>query len=292
METPELVALPPTALVVEDQVRSLAIRSDLLREHGFTPIGVRSAAEAIREYRASPGIDIVLTDVNLVEARRDDKSGVQLARDIRDLNEYVPIIGISAAFAEHQLPKDDWSAFDYFYPKGKSAPEKILERIEDWRKLAVNYRRKRLQWANEQLRRLRDKYQVSSLDFSTLRLLVPSDRNEHGQDHQSIDTVLRLAGYRLKLIEAGAKRPRLGRGVAKVEAPIMVWLKGHGDAVIAEIYGHPELYSYGKNEDEAIRQLLILMDGFYTELVKSNVSDESLTPLTRRLRNFLSQVLG
>jgi CheY-like chemotaxis protein len=278
------------ALVVEDDEEALGTRLGLLEAHGITALGARSAQDALREFRASPGVDIVVTDINLDPLRRKDTSGVALARAIRRVSRDVPIVGYSAAFSEGDLPAGDWEVFDSYFPKGQSEPGQITARVEDWRKKALEHRVARTSRAREELERLREKYPSVVSEFSTLRFLVPTrSAGLETATSQSVDELLRLAGYRLRLIERGGPRPQLEDGEGRLSAPIMFWLKDVDDTVIAEAYGYPELYSYGENDDEAIRNVLLLMDGFYRDL-GSDPNPSSAT--TKRLLEFLVHVFG
>src|SRR2546423_1417629 len=92
----------PIVLIVEDQPDNLALRVELFKNAGCTALGVREADDAIRELRASPGIDLVFTDIHL-RPSPTDKSGVALAKLVKRSHSDLPVAGYSAYFDENQL---------------------------------------------------------------------------------------------------------------------------------------------------------------------------------------------
>src|SRR4051812_21653886 len=89
----------PVILVVEDEEEALRLRLDALIDAECTPIGVQSHDDALRELRAAPAVDLVLTDIHLAAAP-DDKSGVALARYIKNSYVDLPVAGYSAVFGD------------------------------------------------------------------------------------------------------------------------------------------------------------------------------------------------
>jgi len=275
------------ALVVEDNPNARRATIDLLEANGFSALGVGSADEALKEIKGAPSFHLILSDINLDVSRPRDKSGIALARAIRNVNMDVPVIGYSSAFADEELSREEWHIFTEHFAKGASGAAQLGKHIARWKKKAGEYRASRNAWAKQELERLRAEYPVAEAGFSTLRFLIPG-RMEPGGRLENNDELLRKAGYRVHVIERGVSRPLVTDDSASVQNPIWVWLKRSGDATVAEVYGYPELYSYGEEDEEAVRNLLVLMDGFYQDLRK----DESASGVTARLREFLLSVFG
>ena len=73
----------PLALLVEDDPQSLKIRREMLNDVGFATVAVQNEQDALREFVASPGVDLVITDIRLHPKRPRDKSGVNLAKKLK-----------------------------------------------------------------------------------------------------------------------------------------------------------------------------------------------------------------
>jgi CheY-like chemotaxis protein len=282
----------PVALVVEDKPASRERRVKLLETSGFIVFSAASSQGALQEVRSVPSIDIVVTDINLDPESATDKSGLALARSIRSENLSMPIIGYSAWFSEGELGSIELKVFDDYLPKGASTPDELLARVERWRGKALGHRKERATWAAAELERLRQKYGTPHPNFTTLRLLELDSGHKTSSDEPSAEDILRRSGYRLRIIEPGTSRPLLNDAEAKIISPLVVWLKQESDITIAEIYGYPALYGFGDNEEQALTQVLLLMRGFYQELVVEAPTDEALSVVTRRLRDFLKHVFG
>lgn len=279
------------ALLVEDDQISLDIRREMLNGRGFATVAVQNEEEALREFAASPGVDLVITDIRLRPERRTDKSGVVLARRIKAISAKVPIVGYSAAFAEKELSDDDRAPFTSYYARGGSEPAQIIRHIEEWKVLADEFREQRQAEARGRLRKFREKYGQPDPVYSTLRFLVPN-RLLTGEDLSCVEDVLRNAGFQLRIIDRGYARPTIEDETAEVRSRILVWLRREADAVVAEVYGFSEFYSFGDTEEDAIRNVLLLLDGFHRDL--SNDQEERLgsNERTRDIEEFLKSVFG
>ena len=102
-------------LLVDDDVDSLQSRSELCGARGFDTVTVKDEQQAIKEFIASPGVDVVITDIRLHPDMPLDKSGVKLARRLKAISKNLPIVGYSAAFAEGELTKAERALFTTFY---------------------------------------------------------------------------------------------------------------------------------------------------------------------------------
>lgn len=283
----------PVALVVEDRPQSRETRISLLKAHGFAVFSADSAKHALQEIDSVPALDIVVTDINLDPHSPSDRSGVGLAQTIRKENALLPIVGYSAAFSEGELAPAELAVFNDYLPKGSSRPAQLTERILNWIELARTYRDGRKVSAAAETSRLRIKYDSPQPDFTTLLRLRPgADEGTGTSEEPSAEDILNSFGYYLRIIEPGTSRPLLSNAEGKVISPLIVWMKTDGETTIAQVYGYPSLYGFGDTEDEALKQVLLLMDGFWKELVMEQPRDETLAGPARRLRDFLKHVFG
>lgn len=265
----------PLVLIVEDRAPSLDLRLRLYRNAGFTAIGVTSPDDAIREIGASPSVDMVVTDVNLLPDRGDDKSGVALAKYIKSVRGKLPIAGYSAYFNTGEMQPDEIELFDLWMPKGSRGTEQIEAEVIGCRELALEHHRARRDDADETLSLLRRRYEVERPEVETLRRLVPGEG-----DAAEVESALRDAGYRLRLVDAGS------HGLAE---PFIVWLMDVGEHVEAEVYGQPILYGFGDSEEDAVSNVVELMRLFRVDLVEGGERAEGPA---LALREFLLRVLA
>jgi len=91
-----------TVLLVEDEVLVRLALADMLSSGGFTVIPVSDAAEALHVLEAIPGIDAVVTDV---EMGRGSINGFQLARQVWEERRIGVVVASGrAAPTEGELP--------------------------------------------------------------------------------------------------------------------------------------------------------------------------------------------
>jgi CheY-like chemotaxis protein len=264
MQTQDLSS-EPLLLLVDDNTKSLQNRRELFDEVGFATLAVEDEQQAIKEFVASPGVDVVITDIRLHTKKPLDKSGVSLARRLKEINPEIPIVGYSAAFAEDELTEEERSLFASFYARGGSTPREIMKHIDQWKTLATSFRQERLTAAQEKLEHYRTKYGQTTPEYSIMRFLVPNRLVQSSGDMSSVEDVLRNAGFELRFINRGAPRPTIKDDIAHLQSPLLIWLHKDAEITISEVYGYPEFYSYGDSEEEAIGNLLLLMDGFYRD---------------------------
>ena len=96
---------PLRVLVVEDDEGARQSHVRAFGEHNIQMISVTSVDAALAERRASPAVDVVLTDVHL-GPDEDDRSGVKLAEFIRSTRSDLPIVAYSAHFDTANLQQD------------------------------------------------------------------------------------------------------------------------------------------------------------------------------------------
>src|ERR1041384_3765728 len=92
----------PVALIVDDDTAALSVRVELFNRSGFTALGARTFGQAIDRFREY-AIDIVFTDINLVAHDRQDMSGMELARFIKERRPGLPVVGYSGRFRDADI---------------------------------------------------------------------------------------------------------------------------------------------------------------------------------------------
>lgn len=171
------MASKPLVLVVDDEKKHRDEKKTMLELGDFVVISAASRKEAEKELRASPSIDLLMTDVNLV-AHTGDISGVELARRVRDIRPELPVIGYSGRFAEGDLPAEDREVFHKIHLKGNEGVSQMLKSMDQWREMALEHRQARSDRAAHELERLRTDYDISSSDFELLREFVPAYQDD------------------------------------------------------------------------------------------------------------------
>jgi CheY-like chemotaxis protein len=263
----------PIVLVVEDNDRARRLRVEAFNQALCTPIGVRSHDDAVRELRAAPAVDLVLTDIHLAPPA-EDKSGVALARYIKQTYRDMPVAGYSAVFVDEDLGSDK-DVFDVIWTKGDVDFKHFEKIIEYCRERALDHRQRRREEAFEAHDLLRRRHETTHPDVELMRELRPG-----AGAAAPVEEALSEAGYRLKLVEADVN------GLAK---PIIVWLLEVDDGVEAEVYGQPALYADGANDEEAIASLVDLMRLYAAELGPD--APEAIGPALS-LTDFLRRVVA
>jgi CheY-like chemotaxis protein len=286
----------PVAVLVEDDPQVLQLRQRMLNGVGFVTIGVKTSQEALREVRSGPSIDMVITDVNLNRDDEDDRSGVTLAADIKQFSPDLPIVGYSGLFNEDEISPVDRELFLSYVPRARLGPEELIDQAREWVGVALGYRTSRTRRADFELERLRQKYKIRPRDFETLRSCVPEgSAGKVSGPVVTADELLRRAGYRLRMIQAGEARPRLDGQHATIRRPIIVWLRSDANAVVVEVANFPTLYAHGESEGEAVRQLLLLLDGYHLDFAEPTEEKKAAqleAEPVKRLRAFLKEIFG
>ena len=261
---------------------------EIFNDEGFATLAVEDEHQALREFISSPGVDVVITDVRLHPSMPLDKSGVRLARQLKEISPEIPIVGYSAAYGQNELTDEERNLFTSFYARGASNPREFLKHISAWKELARSFRTERLEDARTRLEGYRQKYRQSAPEYSIMRFLVPNRLVQAEGDTSSVEDVLREAGFELRFISRGTTRPTIADGVDKLQSPLPLWLHKDAGSTISEVYGYPEFYSYGENEEEAIGNVLLLMDGFHQDF-KMQKADSARN---EQLAEFLQSIFG
>ena len=198
------------------------------------------------------------TDYGLNTQDKDRDSGSDLKDEIRKIRHDLPIVLYSANYDEKDI-KDSVKGFNDYLPKGET--EKINERIPLWKEWALDYRRKRVSFAKQELTRLVEKYEISAQDIVTLRDFLPGADLRASDlasdlpgcdrlDDRTVNDILRDAGYRLRLIEPHTVVPGEDASESITKAAVPIWLRVTDNSYIVELYNHPCVYGDGETEKE------------------------------------------
>jgi CheY-like chemotaxis protein len=80
-----------TVMIVDDERPLVALAREMLAELGYNPVGFESSTAALQAFRAEPQrFDLILTDEAM-----PDLVGIELAREIRQIQPTLPIILMS-----------------------------------------------------------------------------------------------------------------------------------------------------------------------------------------------------
>src|SRR6266567_4810909 len=110
-------AKPITVLCVDDELTAL---QSVLESEGYKVLVVKSGAQGIDTFN-SQTVDAVVLDYWM-----NDMSGLQVARQMRQLNRTVPIIILSAYI---ELLDESVGLVDVWIRKGEHHPKYLLEKL-------------------------------------------------------------------------------------------------------------------------------------------------------------------
>jgi DNA-binding NtrC family response regulator len=258
----------PVVLIVEDQASQRNTKAAEMAERGCVPVIVEDSDAAARELTASPGIDLVLTDIRLAPSDGDDKSGVKLARFVHSAHPHLPIVGYSAYFSANDLSDDEIDLFDYAYNKGAESIKEIQVNLDKCAELAFHSRRERKRRAEARL---------ADATGQTSERILEIVRSATLAEVEGVEQVLHEAGFRLKLVRI----PSAGN-----TEPLIVWIRGESGSVDVEVYGHSTLYATGDSEGDALERLVDLIQVYWEELD----SQKELSGPAHKLHDFLADL--
>jgi CheY-like chemotaxis protein len=281
----------PLALIVEDNEGVLKGHLVLLEQMGFHSIGVTNWQDALKEFRATPAIDIVITDINLGDPD-PERDGVFLAKEIRRLRTRLPVVGYSAAFEEGELGRSDCASFDSYVAKGKSGPKEIIPAIRHWREIALQSRRARITLIKAELRRLQTKYEIIDRDMEYLLDFLPGgDLNSAdggAEEWTPADLLLAKAGYSLGLFEPDEFSTANDKLPSLPARALPYWRRRDDGLCIVELPGFSSIYAAGEDEETAVQALLQLVHSVWTDLDEAPAS--TLSTELDHLREFLARL--
>lgn len=132
----------PVVLIVDDEEASLKARAAYFKQSGLAVLTADNFETAISTFRNCAYIDLVVTDIHLSQAQAD-KSGISLARWIKDIKPTIPIVGYSAYFDSEELANDDLVAFDLVHYKGSLDLDGVRQALEQCCNMATRSFRRR-----------------------------------------------------------------------------------------------------------------------------------------------------
>ena len=208
----------------------------LFAANGFQPIGAVSERDAIRQFRSTPTIDIVVTDINLQNTNPSNRAGVAVASEIRQQRPDLPVMGLSACIDE--LQGREREPFTEWLPKGTLPVETLETKLIGWRADAIAYRRNRTEAARRQLDAMRRAGALPAAQIETMRGFLPGTHLEgspfhSGPDDEYVtpDEILRRAGWRLHLVDAGfsvAKSDDTASPDIRTVSAVPFWIREDG----------------------------------------------------------------
>lgn len=255
----------PEILVVEDEPDARSIIANELQGQGARVLLAENDSEALDLfYRHASSIDAVVTDMRLRSKRKDDHSGGELGKKLKQIAPRLPLYCNSAIDVYKEFP-----FFEKYFIKGSASKrEDIYQNIPDIVQSAAAYENTRFAEIPESLVRLKQKYQISDVDFFELigsRRLPELERTALLLFHKALE---QAEGSELgenpppqtEIAEISFVRPgtKEAEGIPLRKAvPIVV--ERTGDIWVAELFGFPLIYTYAEDRQEAILNLLNIL---------------------------------
>jgi CheY-like chemotaxis protein len=284
----------PVALLIEDQPDLLRAKQNLFSISGFQPICVRTAAEALREFIATPAVDIIIADINLDVSNADDKSGVDVATTIRDMRRDVPIVAVSGRV--DLLTEGECRPFSDTLVKGKSLSiNDYFAKVDEWLGEAIAYRERRTECGRRAVAALDADDESHAIDYEVLREFLPGrrltdDPQTGGGRVTPPDEVLRAAGWWLQLIQAG-QTVRTDTAVdTRTQLAVPIWLRKDGADHLAVLHGYSFVSCRAAEPGAAVEQLLRIMAACHENRLQ--LYDDVNEGERRRLLGHLKAVFG
>jgi len=186
-------------LIADDEADIRELLGDYLESEGYQCILASDAYEAYEHFKTTPDIDLVMSDI-----RMPGKTGLQLLGEIKDLDNDVMVIMISAVKdIESAIAAMSKGAYDYVAKPFKLTEVGLIaKKAIEKRKLLLDnkqYQKRLEKMVEERTMELQNAYiQLDKTYIFTLRALVTAldTRDEETQGHS-----LRVVKYALKLSE-------------------------------------------------------------------------------------------
>lgn len=261
----------PVALLIEDRPELIKATQNLFNVSGFQSICVRTAAEALREFIATPAVDIVIADINLDQSNHGDVSGVDVATTIRSMRPDLPIVAVSGRVG--QLDDRQAQPFTDSLVKGKPLTLQDYDtKLDQWRQDAIAYRERRSMSGKQAVEALDARDDFEPIDYEVVREFLPGrqrpeHRNRRSESPSSPEDVLRQAGWWLRLLQAGHPVRDNGDAVPRTRLAILVWVNSSGGMFTAVLHGFSSVTYRGATLDDAVDGLMKLMRGYHAGAV-------------------------
>lgn len=270
----------PFILFVEDRDKARDYGTLFLKELGCSVVAVKNADEAIKMFMLSPNLDLVFTDIDLLGVEgKDDKSGVDLARFIKQLNCDLPIIGYSSKFDDNGLDINEKLLFDGWFGKGKMVVQELFEMYTNLKKKANEHKIKRFDEISDIFNGLIKRNVIENESFGkAIEIAFKFGETPFNQ----IDEAMNGTGYKLICVNS--------ESYTRLTKSILVWIRVDDNLCETEVYGHSDLFCFGDSQNEAVHNLLILMEGFYEDMRLDSENNYSGPAL--KIRRFLFNIFN
>jgi len=274
----DLNFIKPFILIVEDREGGRNKYAKALRDINCGVITATNAKEAVNSFMTSPKLDLVFTDIDLKGKTHPDKSGVDIARFIKHLDNELPVVGYSSKFVDKELSEEEKGYFNRWFPKGDMLVKDILEMCDNLKDMANHHKLRRFNEVVDLFNKLKAKKIISNDQFGqVLETAITYDTTPFSQ----VEEAIAESGYSLKLLSSLVSD--------FISKPFLVWIRNDETLFEVEVYGYPDLYSFGNTEDEAIKNLIQIMQGYAADM-KSDDADNFAGPALL-LRKFLLYVI-
>ena len=286
----------PVALLIEDRPELLRAKQNLFSVSGFQAICVRTAAEALREFVATPAVDIIIADVNLDVSNDRDKSGIDVAATIRQMRRDVPIVAVSGHV--NSLKDGEREPFSDSLVKGTSLTIRDYDaKLEKWLGEAVAYRQRRTDSSRRAVAALEADEQSHTIDYEVLREFLPGRQSTEELDVSgprvtAPDEVLRAAGWWLQLVQAGQRVRNDDASDARTLLEVPIWLRKDGAEHMAVLHGYSFVSCRAASAGAAVEQLLRIMASAARDEARLDVYEDVNPAERRRLLGHLKAVFG
>lgn len=274
----------PTILFIEDDKEIREFEKKNLEKYGCNVLDCDNSIEAIKTFMLTPGVSLVLTDIDLKsnsERRKGllDKSGIHIAQFIRNIERNVPIIGYSGCWSSDQLSNTEKSYFSETIDKSilklselRNFTKSVVDKATNYAKLSVEY------------------FEELANDFVQKNLLDESDLYEFLKivSKSGLNPILQAKEeFQKGILCFRVVKPTESN--ALIDSILLLIVKEENQSYHVEIYGFPELYSYAENLDDAVHELLLLMKEFANEL--SVISKDSFAGPAYKLRSLILETI-
>lgn len=289
----------PVALLIEDKPDLLRARQNLFNVSGFQAICVSSACEALREFIATPAVDIIIADINLDSENAADVSGVDVAATIREMRPDLPIVAVSGQV--DSLRDVQTRPFTDILVKGKRLTLPDFDaKLDQWRQDAIAYRERRSLSGKRAIEALEAIEDFQPVDYEVIREFLPGRQTTAAQPEQqpeqarrtvpSPEEVLRDAGWWLQLIQAGKSVAGDSIRNSRTRLAVLVWIKCDEPDYVAVLHGFSSVSYRARTPEDAVEGLFKIMAGYHSRALPLEPSvGEAERP---RLQAHLAGVFG
>jgi CheY-like chemotaxis protein len=264
----------PRTLLVEDEVKQLDLRRELLQLRNLEVIPASSRAEAVNRLQSVDyEVDVVVTDLNLDESA-SVAGGVGVARAVSEHSgRAIPVYAYSGK--SESMPSGDRNLFKKFVLKASKTTD-VRAMFDEATSDANEHFRRRVARAHDIIEPLAQKpHQLNPQEVSLLRDLMAGAVRTLG-----VPRVRQPESVGLLVLAEAAALPYV----------IEIREERVGVRFYASVLGHEYLFGYGQSEDEASGNLQAIVEGYVT-LVNHEKDIYAVGP-SRRMRKMLKALFS